>query len=149
MRILEKHQLTYELLTYECEEFIDGIHVAKQTGVPYEQSFKTLVMVGKSGEYYVFVIPIAKEVDRKAAAKVVGEKSVEMIPVKDITAITGYVRGGCSPIGMKKQYVTVFDESAGHFHAIYISGGRIGITLKVGVEGLLTVSQGTLAAITR
>ncbi len=149
MRILEKNRIAYELLTYECEEFIDGIHVAEQTGVPYEQSFKTLVMEGKSGAYYVFVLPIAQEVDRKAAAKAVGEKTVDMIPVKEITKVTGYVRGGCSPIGMKKQYVTVFDESAGNFDAIYISGGRIGATLKVGIEDLLAVSHGKLAAITR
>ena len=141
MRILEKQKVPYELLTYECDDFIDGIHVADKTGTPYEQSFKTLVMEGKSGNYYVFVVPIAKEVDRKAAARAVGEKTVDMIHVKDIQKVTGYIRGGCSPIGMKKQYVTVFDESAGNFEEIYVSGGRIGTTLKVSVEGLLKVSQ--------
>lgn len=148
MRILEKQKVPYELLTYECDDFIDGIHVADKTGTPYEQSFKTLVMEGKSGNYYVFVVPIAKEVDRKAAARAVGEKTVDMIHVKDIQKVTGYIRGGCSPIGMKKQYVTVFDESAGNFSEIYVSGGRIGTTLKVSVEGLLKVSRGTLAPIT-
>lgn len=147
MRILERQKITYELLTYECDEFIDGIHVADKTGTPYEQSFKTLVMEGKSGEYYVFVVPIAREVDRKAAAKAVGEKSVDMVHVKDILKVTGYVRGGCSPIGMKKQYVTVFDASAGDFDEIYVSGGRIGTTLKVSVEGLLKASRGKLAPI--
>lgn len=148
MRMLERQKVAYEALVYECDEFIDGIHCADISGVPYEQSFKTLVMEGKSGGYYVFVVPIEKEVDRKAAAKAVGEKAVDMIHVKDILKITGYVRGGCSPIGMKKQYPTVFDASAGNFTEIYVSGGRIGLTLKVPLEGLLKVTGGTLAAIT-
>lgn len=98
MRILDRNKVSYEILQYECDEFIDGLHTAEKTGAPVEQSFKTLVMQGKTGEYYVFVIPIAEEVDLKEAAKAVGEKSVEMIHVKDITKITGYVRGGCSPL---------------------------------------------------
>ena len=96
-----------------------------------EQSFKTLVVQGKSREYYVLVIPIAEEIDLKTAAKAVGEKSVEMIHVKDITKVTGYVRGGCSPLGMKKNYPTVIHESAKNYEQIYVSGGKIGITLKV------------------
>lgn len=148
MRLLERQKVGYETLTYECEEFIDGIHSADLTGAPYEQSFKTLVMEGKSGGYYVFVVPIEKEVDRKAAAKAVNEKAVDMIHVKDILKITGYVRGGCSPIGMKKNYPTVFDSSAGNFEEIYVSGGRIGLTLKVPLKGLLKVTGGKLADIT-
>lgn len=148
MRMLERQKIPYEALTYECDEFIDGIHCADLTGAPYEQSFKTLVMEGKSGSYYVFVVPIEKEVDRKAAAKAVGEKTVDMIHVKDIQKITGYIRGGCSPLGMKKQYDTVFDSSAGNFKEIYISGGRIGLTLKVPVSELLKVTGGKLAEIT-
>ena len=89
MRILDRNKVPYEILNYECDEFIDGLHTAQATGAPVEQSFKTLVAKGKSGGYYVFVIPIAEEVDLKAAARSVGEKSVEMIHVKDITAITG------------------------------------------------------------
>ena len=148
MRMLDKHHIRYDMIQYECDEFIDGIHCADITGAPYEQSFKTLVMEGKSGGYYVFVVPIEKEVDRKAAAKAVGEKAVDMIHVKDITKITGYVRGGCSPIGMKKPFPTVFDASAGNFQEIYVSGGRIGLTLKVPVADLLKVTGGKLAAIT-
>ena len=110
MRILDKNKIPYEILNYECGEFI-GLPTAEATGAPVEQSFKTLVMQGKSRQYYVFVIPIADEVDLKAAARAVGEKSVEMIHVKDITAITGYVRGGCSPLGMKKQFPTIVHES--------------------------------------
>ena len=95
-------------------------------GQPYESSFKTLVTVGKSGNYYVFAIPIAEELDMKKAAKSVGEKSVEMLHVKDINSVTGYIRGGCTPLGMKKQYMTVVDSSAEQFEEIIISGGRIG-----------------------
>lgn len=148
MRILERQKIPYETLTYDCDEFIDGIHVAEKTGVSLEQSFKTLVMEGKSGEYYVFVVPVAREVDRKAAAREVGEKSVDMIHVKDIQKVTGYIRGGCSPIGMKKQYATVVDASAENFSEVYVSGGKIGVTLKVSVDGLLKASRGKLASIT-
>ena len=98
--------------------------------------------------YYVFVVPIEKEVDRKAAAKAVGEKAVDMIHVKDILKITGYVRGGCSPLGMKKLFTTVFDESAGKFDEIYVSGGRIGLTLKVPLQDLLKVTNAKMAGIT-
>lgn len=148
MRMLDRKKIPYETLTYECDEFIDGMHSADITGAPYEQSFKTLVMEGKSGGYYVFVVPIEKEVDRKAAAKAVGEKSVDMIHVRDILSITGYVRGGCSPLGMKKAYPTVFDASADNFEEIYVSGGRIGLTLKVPLKALLEVTGGKLAEIT-
>ena len=93
MRMLDRKKVKYEAITYDCGEFIDGIHCADLTGAPHDQSFKTLVMEGKSGGYYVFVVPIEKEVDRKAAAKSVGEKTVDMIHVKDLTKITGYIRG--------------------------------------------------------
>lgn len=147
MRILDRNKIPYEVLTYECDEFIDGLHTAEKTGAPVEQSFKTLVAQGKSGEYYVFVIPIAEEVQLKTAAKAVGEKSVEMIHVKDITKITGYVRGGCSPLGMKKQFRTVIDKSAENFEQIYVSGGRIGSTIKVSPTALSRVVRASFAAI--
>ena len=136
MRILDKNKIPYELLSYECDEFIDGLHTAEKTGAPVEQSFKTLVAQGKSKAYYVFVVPIAEEVDLKLAAKVAGEKSIEMIHVKDITAVTGYVRGGCTPIGMKKQFPTFIQESARKYDQIYVSGGRIGYTLKLSPQDL-------------
>ena len=139
MRMLDRQKVKYEVFSYECDEFIDGIHSADKIGAPYDQSFKTLVMEGKSGGYFVF--------DRKAAAKAVGEKTVDMIHVKDITKITGYVRGGCSPLGMKKPYPVVFDASAGEFEEIYVSGGRIGLTLKVPLADLLKVTGGKLADI--
>lgn len=142
MRILERNKVPYEAIQYECEEFIDGLHTAQITGAPVEQSFKTLVVQGKSKEYYVLVIPIAEEINLKTAAKAVGEKSVEMIHVKDINKVTGYVRGGCSPLGMKKLYPTVIHESALNFSEIYISGGKIGITLRVNPEKLAEVVKG-------
>ena len=144
MRMLDRQKIKYEAFPYECDEFIDGIHSADLIGAPYEQSFKTLIMEG----YYVFVVPIEKEVDRKAAARAVGEKAVDMIHVKDILKISGYVRGGCSPLGMKKPYPTVYDASAGDFSEIYVSGGRIGLTLKVPLKPLLEVTNGKLADIT-
>lgn len=147
MRMLDKHKIPYEMIQYECDEFIDGLHTAELTGAPVEQSFKTLVMQGKSGQYYVFVVPIAREVHLKNAAKIVGEKAVEMIPVKDINKITGYVRGGCTPIGMKKQFPTVIHESAQAFDKIYISGGRIGTTIVVAPEALASVINAGFADI--
>lgn len=149
MRILDRNKIPYDIIHYKCDEFIDGLHTAELTGAPVEQSYKTLVMQGKSKQYYVCVIPIAGEVDLKAAARAVGEKSVEMLHVKDITAVTGYVRGGCSPLGMKKQYATVIDESAAAFDKIYISGGRIGTTITVDPAALLSIVRGQYADIIR
>ena len=147
VRILDRNKINYELLTYECDEFIDGLHTAEKTGAPVEQTYKTLVMQGKSKKYYVFVIPIADEVDLKAAARSVGEKSVEMIHVKDITAITGYVRGGCSPLGMKKQFPTVIDSTAEAFDQIYVSGGRIGTSVRLNPKDLAHVVRAEFADI--
>lgn len=145
MRILEKNKIPYEQITYECDEFIDGLHTAEITGAPVEQSFKTLVAQGKSKTYYVFVLPVAEEVDLKRAAKVAGEKSMEMIHVKDINSITGYIRGGCTPIGMKKQYPTFIQECARDFDQIYVSGGKIGCTLKLNPQDLAKVSRAVFA----
>lgn len=145
VRILDRNKVNYELITYECDTFIDGLHSAAITGAPVDRSYKTLVMQGKSTQYYVFVIPIAKEVDLKAAARSVGEKSVAMIHVRDINAITGYVRGGCSPLGMKKQFPTIIDESAQQYSDIYISGGRIGVTIKLDPMDLAKVVRASFA----
>ena len=142
MRILEKNNIEFEINTYECDEFIDGISVAEHNGQDPEQSYKTLVTEGKSREYYVFVIPVAEELDLKKAAKAVGEKSVEMIHVKDINKITGYIRGGCTPLGMKKQYVTVVDKSAENWDKIIISGGRIGSQIILDPNDLVKVVRG-------
>ncbi len=131
MRILEQKGIDFKVNLYTCEEFIDAVHVADQLGQEYECSFKTLVAVGKTGAHYVFVLPIAEELDLKKAAKSVGEKSVELIHVKEIFGLTGYIRGGCTPIGMKKQFMTVVDETAQLFDEIIISGGRIGAQIMM------------------
>lgn len=141
MRILDKNRIPYQVNTYECEEFIDGIHIADMLGQSYDQSFKTLVTVGKSGEHYVFAIPIDRELDLKKAAKAVGEKSVEMIHVKDINQITGYIRGGCTPIGMRKNYVTVLHSSIRTLNEVIISGGRIGSQIQMKPDDLIRVTN--------
>lgn len=126
MRILDTLGVPYEVITYTCDEFTDGVHLAEQLGQPAEQTFKTLVAEGKSGGYFAFVIPVAEELDLKAAARAVGEKAVELIHVKDLQKVTGYIRGGCTAIGMKKDYPTVIDETCILFDKIMVSGGRLG-----------------------
>lgn len=142
MRILDRNKIKYTLNTYECDNFIDGVSVADALGQDYDMSFKTLVTVGKSGQYYVFAIPIAEELDMKKAAKVVGEKNIEMLHVKDINKVTGYIRGGCTPIGMKKQYPTVIHESAKMYDTIIVSGGRIGAQIFLAPDDLIKVTGG-------
>lgn len=136
MRILEKHKISYQTMTYECEEFVDALKIADQLGLPYEKVYKTLVTVSGKGEYFVFVIPIDKELDLKKAARSVGAKSVSMIHVKDINAVTGYIRGGCTAIGMKKQYVTRIDSSARTLETMVVSGGRLGVQIELRPEDL-------------
>lgn len=131
MRILDRNKLDYTEHAYKCDGFVDGVTISEKLGQPLEKVFKTLVTVGKSKRYFVFVIPVAEELNLKKAAASVGEKSVEMIHVKDITAITGYVRGGCSPIGMKKQFKTVIDITAKPQNTIIFSGGRLGAQIEM------------------
>lgn len=145
MRILDREKIPFLVNTYECEEFIDGITVADQLGQPYEQSFKTLVTVGKSGGYFVFVIPIAEELDLKKAARIAGEKAVEMLHVRDILSVTGYIRGGCTPIGMKKQYPTFLHKTVVLFDEIIISGGRIGSQIILNPSDLQKITHATIA----
>jgi len=141
MRILETLKIEYEAFTYECDEFIDGLDIANKLGIPFEQVFKTLVTVGKSGEHFVFVIPVDQEIDFKKAAKSVDEKSLEMLPLRDLTKITGYVRGGCTAVGMKKQFVTVIQEDAQLYDKIYVSGGRVGLQILINPFDLKTASS--------
>lgn len=129
MRILDKKKVPYKVNYYECDEFIDGVHIADKLSQNYDMSFKTLVAVGKSKENFVFCLPVHKELDLKKAAKAVNEKSVELLHVKDIKNVTGYIRGGCTPIGMKKQFRTVIHASALEFSEIIISGGALGVQL--------------------
>ena len=147
MRILDKMRIPYRANYYSCDEFIDGVHIADMLGQPYEQTYKTLVSKGRSGGYYVFVIPIAEELDLKAAAKSVNEKSIELLHVKDLKNVTGYVRGGCTAIGMKKAYPTVIDESFALFEEIIISGGALGVQLFITPERFLQATGATAAKI--
>lgn len=149
MRILESLKIPYTHMTYECEEFIDGLQVADMLRLPHEKVYKTLVTAGSNKEYFVFVIPIEGELDLKAAARSVGVKSVEMIPVKEINKVTGYVRGGCTAIGMKKQYVTRIDSSARTLGRIIVSGGRIGSQLELAPEDLAKATGAQFADVAR
>ncbi len=149
VRILEANHIAYELLNYDCDEFLDGVSIAEMLGQSCETTFKTLVTKGKSKDFFVFVIPVHKELNLKAAAKSVGEKSVEMIPVKDITSVTGYIRGGCSPIGMKKQFATVIDNSALSHQKIMCSGGRRGTQMRLSPLDLAAVAHASFESITQ
>ena len=139
MRILDRMKIPYEVTTYECEEFVDAGQIADQLGLDHTLVYKTLVTQGSSRGYFVFVIPIDAELDLKAAARSVGEKSVAMIHVKDINAVTGYIRGGCTAIGMKKQFVTTINETASDFNSIIFSAGKIGYQVEVSLEDLRKV----------
>ena len=147
MRMLDRAKVSYSYEEYECDDFTDGIQTADKLGYDHKLVYKTLVTTGKTGNHYVFMIPIEAEIDFKKAAKVVGEKSLEMLHLKDLTKVTGYVRGGCSPLGMKKQFPTVVHESAASFDKIYISGGRIGTSITVNPDALLKVTRGQYADI--
>ncbi len=149
MRILDKNKIAYTVNTYACDGFVDGVTVADLLGQPYESSFKTLVAVGKSGGHFVFVLPIAEEVDLKAAARAVDEKTVELIHVKELFALTGYVRGGCTPIGMKKAFPTVIHESVLTFPTVIVSGGRIGAQIFIAPQDLVRVTRAKVADIIR
>lgn len=140
MRVLDKEKITYSTYHYSNEDGkIDGISVAHKIGMDADNVFKTLVSRGASGDYFVFVLPVNTELDLKKAAKSVGEKSVEMIKVADINKVTGYIRGGCSPIGMKKQFVTVLDETCTILDFIVISAGKIGHQIQLNPEDLITL----------
>lgn len=141
MRILDRAKVPYEYQIYECDEFISGIQTANVLGCDHRFVYKTLVTIAKSGGYYVFVIPIEEEIDFKKAAKVVGEKSLEMLPLKELTKVTGYVRGGCTAIGMKKNYPTIIQKSACEQERIYISGGKIGLQLYLSPTDLQKITN--------
>ena len=147
MRILDKLGVPYECNFYKCDNFVDGVSVADMLGQSYDSSFKTLVTVGKSGEYFVFVIPIDKELDLKKAAKLAGEKSVEMVAVKNILSVTGYIRGGCTPIGMKKKYKTVFHSTLTDYEKVIISAGKLGAQIIIAPNDLLKATDGIVADI--
>lgn len=144
MRILDRAKVAYEVHTYDASDGnIDGLSVAKKVNRSPEQLYKTLVTVGANKEHnhYVFVLPVNKELDLKKAAAAVGEKSVAMIPVAQINIVTGYIRGGCSPFGMKKNFVTVVASDAQTQHTIIVSGGKIGVQIELAPADLLCAAQ--------
>lgn len=143
MRILDSKKVNYEVITYESNDGkIDGVSVAHKIGIDEERVFKTLVAQGTSKELYVFVIPVAEELNLKEAAIIAGEKKVEMINVNDIMKHTGYIRGGCSPIGQKKEYKTFIHESAIELDYIIISAGKIGYQIKINPNDLINIVSG-------
>lgn len=152
MRILDKAKISYEHYLYESDGQVDGVHVAEKCGIPFEKCFKTLVTFHKENsgktEYFVFVIPVAEELDLKAAARAVSVKSVEMLAVKDLLKTTGYIRGGCSPVGMKKLFPTVIDSSALSQDWITVSGGKIGAQIRIVPSDLAELIGAKFAEIT-
>ena len=137
MRMLDAQKVEYELITYDSQDGkIDGVSVAEKIGKNPEAVYKTLVAQGVSKQIFVFIVPVTEELDLKKAAKASGEKKVEMIPVKDIQKLTGYIRGGCSPVGMKKLYPSFIDAKAEELDLIIVSGGKIGMQMELKVDDL-------------
>lgn len=139
MRVLEQKHIPYTAHTYPADGPTDGVSVANYLHQDVEQVFKTLVTKAASGIYYVFDIPVAENLDLKKAAKAVGEKSIAMIPQKELLPLTGYVHGGCSPVGMKKQFHTVFHETVILFDTICVSAGKIGAQVEVAPDALIAL----------
>ena len=149
MRLLEQKKISYTPHSYpHADGPVDGVTVAGMIGVEPARVFKTLVARGASKAIYVFVIPVARELDLKKAAKSVGEKSSAMIHVSEITGLTGYVRGGCSPVGMKKRYRTVLDTQAQRVETLLVSAGKIGYQVELAPDALLALVGGTVADLT-
>ena len=147
MRTLEQKKIPYTAHSYDPDGPIDGVSVAQTLGQPAERVFKTLVTKAASGAYYVFDIPVAENLDLKKAAKAVGEKSVAMLPQKELLGLTGYVHGGCSPVGMKKQFPTVFHETAVLYDTICVSAGRIGAQVECRPDDLIGLLRADTADI--
>jgi Cys-tRNA(Pro)/Cys-tRNA(Cys) deacylase len=147
MRKLDALKIEYGQHTYVDTDAISGVEVAAVLGQDPGQCFKTLVTVGKTGQHYVYMVPVAEELDLKKAAKAVGEKSIEMIKSKELLPLTGYIHGGCSPIGMKKFFKTTIHETAADYETIFFSGGRIGFQIELGTDDLAKVIEFQLADI--
>ena len=145
MRTLEQRKIPYTAFSYDPDGPIDGVSVAAEVGLDAASVFKTLVTKGASGAYYVFDIPVAENLDLKKAAKAVGEKSIAMLPQKELLPLTGYVHGGCSPVGMKKQFPTVFHETALLYGTVCVSAGKIGHQVQVKPADLLNLLRAKTA----
>ena len=148
MRLLEQEKIPYRHHCYADTGAVSGLDVAAVLGQDIDRVFKTLVAVGRSGEHYVFVVPVSRELDLRKAAKSVKEKSVEMIKAKDLLDLTGYIHGGCSPIGMKKRFITVVDESAKVKDTIFVSAGKIGYQIEIIPDDLRRIISFDFADIT-
>ena len=149
MRMLDTHQVTYEVREYEWEESRGtGVHAAEELGLNPEQVFKTLVGNGSTTGPTVFCIPVAEELDLKKAARESGNKSLSLIAVKDLLGVTGYLRGGCSPVGMKKQFPTYFHDSMSFFDTVYVSAGLRGLQMEVNPKELAAVVEATFVSLT-
>ena len=148
MRILDKHKISYVSHSYAQTDAISGVEVASVLGENPAQVFKTLVTVGKSGGHYVFMIPVAEELDLKKAAACVGEKAVEMVKSKELLPLTGYIHGGCSPIGMKKSFPTFIHQTASDFETSLFSAGKIGWQVEMPPESLQAVQPVKTADLT-
>ena len=148
MRTLEQKKIPYTAFSYDPNGPIDGVSVAAETGLDAAGVFKTLVTKGASGAYYVFDIPVAENLDLKKAAKAVGEKSIAMLPQKELLPLTGYVHGGCSPVGMKKLFPTVFHETVELFDTICVSAGKIGAQVEVAPADLIALLGAQTADVT-
>ena len=150
VRLLDKEKIEYKLIPYQVDESdLSAIHVAEQLHEPVEQVFKTLVLKGDKSGYFVCIIPGAEELDLKAAAKISGNKSCDMIPMKELLNITGYIRGACSPIGMKKSFPTYIDKSYEVFEYIYISAGKRGLQIQLNPLDLIQIVSLTTGSLTK
>ncbi|MFR0676626.1 Cys-tRNA(Pro) deacylase [Dysgonomonas mossii] len=150
VRLLDKEKIEYKLIPYQVDESdLSAIHVAEQLHEPVEQVFKTLVLKGDKSGYFVCIIPGAEELDLKAAAKISGNKSCDMIPMKELLNITGYIRGACSPIGMKKLFPTYIDKSYEVFEYIYISAGKRGLQIQLNPQDLIQIVSITTGSLTK
>ena len=147
MRILESENIDFEIIEYSTKDGIGGVDVAEKLGEDKDRVFKTLVTESKEGENFVFVVPVSSELDLKKAAKASGSKKVEMIPQKKLLPLTGYVHGGCSPVGMKKEFKTFIDASAENFDFFYVSGGKVGMQIKLNPKELVNLIDGEFADI--
>ena len=141
MRVLDSKKINYESHSYEADPTLTGEQIAGILGENTEKVFKTLVTQGKSGGYYVFVVPVEAELDLKKAAKAAGEKSISMIKQKDLLGLTGYVHGGCSPIGMKKQFPTFIHETAEGFEKVFVSAGKVGAQIELAPQDLIKIAN--------
>lgn len=141
MRVLDAKKISYESHSYEADATMTGEEIAGVLGEPAEKVFKTLVTQGKTGAYYVFVVPVVEELDLKKAAKAAGEKSIAMIKQKDLLGLTGYVHGGCSPIGMKKQFPTFIHETATGYDKVFVSAGKVGFQIELSPADLIKVAN--------